>query len=116
MEGVVDERGIPVIDIFIGGRTWAATLDTGFNGDLELPEALRPFVNPRYAGRAESFLAGAVSISEDHYRVSFPFDDATVSAVATFMPGEGILIGTRLLKPYRLTVDFPDSRVWIERD
>ena len=116
MEGVVDERGVPVIDMFVGGRTWVATLDTGFNGDLELPDALRPFVNPRFAGSAESFLAAGVSISEDQFRVSFPFDGLVVSAVATFVMGDGILIGTRLLLPYRLTVDFPNSRVWLERE
>src|SRR5258708_6582281 len=116
MEGIVDQRGVPVIDIFLGGRTWVATVDTGFNGDLELPEALRPLVNPRFAGGAESLLAGGVSITEDQFRVSFPLDGSVVSALATFAPGEGILIGTRLLKPYRLTVDFPESRVWLERD
>src|SRR5262245_6295091 len=114
MEGVVNERGVPVVDLFLAGRTWVATIDTGFNGDLELPEALRTFVNPRFVGSAESVLAGGITISEDQYRVNFPFDGSLVSAVATFVPGDGILIGTRLLKPYRFTVDFPESRMWLE--
>src|SRR2546423_5183592 len=116
MEGVVDQRGVPVIDIFLGGRSSVANHDTGFNGDLELPDALRALLNPRFAGRADSFLAGGVSVTEDHFRVSFPFDGSVVSAVATFVPGDGILIGMRLLQPYRLTVDFPESRVWLQRD
>jgi hypothetical protein len=32
IEGRIDERGVPVIEIPFAGRTWTATIDTGFTG------------------------------------------------------------------------------------
>ena len=55
LEGVVDEKGLPVVTLLIAGQEWKATIDTGFNGDLELPYALGPHVNPQ-------FLAGGCHI------------------------------------------------------
>src|SRR5437667_9708678 len=114
IEGTVDDRGVPVIEVAIGGRTWIATIDTGFNGDLELPEDLRPLVDPEFAGRALSLLAGGQILTEEQYNVRFPFDGSTIQAIATFVPGDGILIGTKILRLYRLTIDFPERRVWLE--
>ena len=56
--GTVSEDGIPIVTITIHGEDWLAIIDTGFNGDLELPEALRSKVNARYTGRISSALAG----------------------------------------------------------
>lgn len=49
--GVVTEDGIPMITLPVAGRNWSATIDTGFNGDLELPTALRLDLNPQFFGR-----------------------------------------------------------------
>lgn len=46
--------------------------------------------------------------------VDFPFD-GTVTAEATFVPGQEILIGTRLLSRYRLEVNFVQRTVLLER-
>jgi predicted aspartyl protease len=40
IEGMVDERGVPVIELMVAGRKWSGLIDTGFNGYLELPEEL----------------------------------------------------------------------------
>ena len=116
IEGYIDELGVPVIDIHFAGRTWIATLDTGFNGYLELPEDLRGVVDARYLGRSDSLLAGGNVVSEAQYAVQFPFDGDVHRVRATFSPGDGILIGTRTLAPYRLTVVFPDGTVFLERE
>jgi len=116
IEGRIDDRGVPVIEIVFAGRTWNATIDTGFNGYLELPEELRNAVAARFLGPSQSLLAGGNIVTEDQYAVHFPFDGAIRRVRATFAPGDGILIGTRMLMPYRLTVDFPDGRVWLKRD
>ena len=42
--GSVTADGVPVVPITVADKEWRATIDTGFNGDLELPEALRPFM------------------------------------------------------------------------
>jgi predicted aspartyl protease len=116
IEGYIDEIGVPVIDIPFAGRTWVATLDTGFNGYLELPEDMREAVDARYLGRADSLLAGGNIVTEDQYAVRFPFDGDVHRVRATFSPGEGILIGTRMLAPYRLTIVFPDRKLFLERE
>ena len=51
IQGTVTDIGVPIITIPIAGKEWPATIDTGFNGDLELPEALRNVLKPQYVGR-----------------------------------------------------------------
>jgi len=104
--GAVSADGVPIITLAIAGQEWPAVLDTGFNGDLELPEDLRPALNARYVGRVTSALAGGQHLEEDVYVVEIPFDGHIVHAEATFVPGEQILIGTHLLRHYQLQIDF----------
>ena len=105
-----------MITLFIAGEEWAVTIDTGFNGDLELPEALRSVLKPEYVGKVTSSLAGGQTIEEDVYLVDFPFDGQIVQARATFVVGSEILIGTHLLREYRLQIDFVRRTVVLERD
>lgn len=113
--GTVTSDDVPVVRLVVAGQTWAATIDTGFNGDLELPEVLRAFLNARWIGRDRSLLAAGQSVVEDRYSVEFPFDGQTVSAEATFVAGDEILIRTRLLRQYRLEVNFVERTVLLER-
>ena len=55
------------------------------------------------------------TIEEDVYLVEFPFDGQIVQAEATFVLGTQILMGTHLLRDYRLTVDFVGKTVELER-
>jgi len=116
IHGTVSNRGVPMITLFIAGQEWAATIDTGFNGDLELPEALRSVLKPEYVGKVTSSLAGGQTIEEDVYLVDFPFDGQIVQARATFVANGEILIGTHLLREYRLQIDFVRRTVVLERD
>jgi predicted aspartyl protease len=113
--GAVTTEGEPIVTLTVAGQPWSATIDTGFNGDLELPDQLRPFLNARFLCRVVSFLAGGQSVEEDTYEVDLPFDGQTVVAVATFVPGDGILIGTHLLRNDRLEISFVDQTVLLER-
>ena len=115
MQGTVSNRGVPIIIILIAGQEWAATIDTGFNGDLELPEALRSVLEPEYVGKVTSSLAGGRTIEEDVYLVEFPFDGNIVQARATFVTNGEILIGTHLLREYRLQIDFVRRTVVLKR-
>jgi hypothetical protein len=45
----------------------------------------------------------------------FPFDGRTVHAETSFVPGNEILIGTQLLRPYRLEIHFPERTVLLDR-
>lgn len=115
IEGEVDSRGVPIVRLPVAGREWRAVIDTGFNGDLELPYALDTAVNPRFAGHCRSFLAGEQEIEEDQYLVRFPFDGVVVSALATFVHGDTILIGTHMLLEYLLEINFVSGLVRLSR-
>jgi predicted aspartyl protease len=115
LTGTVTDNGVPVVMLQVSEQTWAGIIDTGFNGDLELPDGLRFSVNARFIGRASSSLASGQTIEEDVYLVDFPFDGRTVQAEATFAPGSEILVGTQLLQSYRLEIHFPDQTVLLER-
>jgi predicted aspartyl protease len=113
--GSVNRDGVAVLALAVAGQSWPAIIDTGFNGDLELPQSLRPHLSARFKGRYRSLLAGGQSIVEDTYRVAIPFDGQTVVAEATFVAGGEILIGTHLLRRYRLEINFPAQTVLVER-
>jgi clan AA aspartic protease len=106
---------VPAIEVEIGSQRWQAIIDTGFNGELELPEQLRSNLNAQFVGRATSLLAANQQIEEDLYLVDFPFDGRMVRAQATFVDGDEILLGTRLLRDYRLQIDFPARSVFLEK-
>jgi clan AA aspartic protease len=99
----------------IGGQGWQAIIDTGFNGELELPERIRSQMNAQFVGRATSLLAANQRIEEDIFLVDFPFDGQTVRVQATFVDGDEILVGTRMLRDYRLRIDFPAQTLGIEK-
>jgi predicted aspartyl protease len=111
----VTHEGLPVIEVTVAGRPWDALIDTGFNGALELPVALRGRLNDEFDGRITSLLAGGQIVSEDAYLVDFPFGGETIRESATYAPGSEILIGTRLLRDYRLEIDFVGRTLVLER-
>ena len=113
--GTVTDEGSPTVFLTVAGQTWPAVVDTGFNGDLELPEPLRPHVNPRYQTQAVSLLASGQTVVEDVYLVDFFFDGQTMSVEASFSPSGEILLGTHLLREYDLHVHFPNRTVRLER-
>jgi predicted aspartyl protease len=115
IEGIVTANGVPKINIAVGGQHWQAIIDTGFNGDLELPAPLRQHLNAQFVGRLTSLLAANQSIEEDVYLVDFQFDGARIRAEATFVEGNELLIGTGMLQAYRLLVDFPANTVSLEK-
>ena len=115
IHGTVSASRVPTIKLTIARQELIATIDTGFNGDMELPETLRNALNPRYIGQVISVLAGGQTIEEELYRVNFPFDGKMISAEATFVVSNEILIGTRLLQEYRLQIDFVKRTVVLEK-
>jgi len=115
LTGTVTDDGVPQILLTIAGQPWPAIIDTGFNGELELTDHLRRAVNARFIGRIPVALGGGQRIEEDVYLVDFPFDGETLLAEATFVPGQEILLGTHLLRLYRLEIDFPARTVRLER-
>ena len=112
--GHVTDDGIPVVELEIGGRHWRTIVDTGFNGDVELPESLQAHLSAEFVGRVSSLLAAGQRIEEDVFLVDLPFDGRVQKVQATFVPGNEVLIGTRLLRRHRLSIDFPAKTLSIE--
>jgi len=110
----VTDDGIPIVMLLIAGQLLQAIIDTGFNGDLELPEGLRSSIHAQYIERMTALLASGQHSEEDLYAVDFPFDARLVQAETTFVPGQEILIGTSLLRSYRLEIHFPAWTVLLE--
>ena len=112
--GQVAPNGVPWIELQVAGQTWRAVIDTGFNGYLELPLSLQTQLNAKFVGRVTSALAGGQRLEEDVYLVDFPFDGQLVRASATFVDERQILVGTRLLRDYELTVNFVERSVVLQ--
>jgi hypothetical protein len=64
---------------------------------------------------ARPLLAANQRIEEDVFLVDFPFDGRTLRVQATFVDADEILIGTRMLRDYRLRIDFPARTVAIDK-
>lgn len=113
--GEVTPTGEVTIQIPVHGAVWPAVVDTGFNGDLELPLSLFEAFEPEYLTEELFELAAGQSVVQYVYVVRFPFDDLVVPATATFVDGDTILIGTGMLRHHLLTVDFVARTVLLER-
>jgi predicted aspartyl protease len=115
MTGEVDDSGTPIIRLTIAGQEWVATIDTGFNGDLELPDTLAPHFVLTLVAESSTTLAAGKVITEDIFAIQFPFDGEVMAAEATFAATDGILIGTGLLRRHRLDVNFVSRTVLLEK-
>jgi predicted aspartyl protease len=111
----VNTLGVPAITLDVAGQSWNALIDTGFNGDLELPRRLRTSLGARWIGTVTSILAAGQTVDEDRYQLPFSFDGKVTLAEATFVACEEILIGTHLLRDHRLEINFVTKDVLIER-
>ena len=115
IEGVVTRAGVPEIELTVGGREWLATIDTGFNGGMELPDKLREELDLVFIGRDRTVLASGITIDEDYYQLSFLFDGKMHDIEVTFADVDRLLIGTALMKSHHLDIDFPNKTVRLER-
>lgn len=115
MRGKVTDEGVFILILTVGDQDWTTVIDTGFNGDLELPNELRDVVQPRFKGQFHSLLAGGQTILDDTFKVQFPFDGQTVIAEATVTSSSESLLGTGMLRRHRLGINFPKQSVMLNR-
>ena len=115
IEGEVTEDYIPHIVLTIGSREWIAVVDTGFNGDLELPRSLKDVIDAESIGDSRSELAGGQWVVEEWFETMIEFDGRSEAAVVTFVESDEVLIGARLLREHHLEINFPAGTVRLER-
>lgn len=123
--GHVDDRGRPVARVTVFGREddVLATIDTGFNGEVMLVEgdaALLGVVIHEEGERVELGHGENVNVRLGRLRIRWLDQDRVVSALIArrreaSREGEPVmLIGTELLSPHLLFVDFDKRTVEIE--
>ena len=115
IHGFVDDVGVPMIPLRIADSDLFGIVDSGFNGDLELPDKLRETTPAQYQGTLKSHLAGGQTITEHWYLIEMQFDEQWVEVVTTFAPTEMALVGTRLMQDHYLQIDFVHRTVTLKR-
>jgi clan AA aspartic protease len=118
--GTVDARGRPLVPLVVfhpGGATQVTLegwVDTGFLGNLILPQKLVTNMGLPFLGTKPVILAGAVPAMFRTYECQIEWfgvrQTLEVMASADPLP----LIGFELLKGHRLTVDYVKDTVLID--
>lgn len=123
--GSVDDRGRPVVRITVVGRDddVLATIDTGFNGEVMIVEgdvAAVGVIARREGRRVELGHGESVTVRSGRLRIGWLGHDREVSVLvgerreASRIGDPILLIGTRLLSPHLLFIDFDARTVEIE--
>jgi clan AA aspartic protease len=115
IDGEVTDDGVPAIRLDLAGVSFDAIVDTGFNGDLELPLRLRERLKAHFVNSIVSILAAGQKVVEDVYAVEVPFNGRNIETEISFSDGDDVLIGTRLLREHCLQIDFVQQTVRLER-
>lgn len=111
ISGIVTEDGVPLVILRLDDEDWAAIIDTGFNGSLELPASLSTRLKTESLGFIDAELAAGVTIREELFEVQIDFDGEPVAAQVTFADVQFVLVGTRLLARHRLEIDFVSGTI-----
>lgn len=114
LKGRVNENDEPVvsIDLILSTKPsrYNAIIDTGFNGYLSVPHSLVRKSSWYFAGVEEYELATGERVEQKVYLGRVIFDRKPLPVYVVTSNSEDILIGTKLLRSKKLTIDF-DARV-----
>jgi clan AA aspartic protease len=110
MVGRVDHLRRALVPITLQGRyassTVEAIVDTGFNGQLSVPDALMQRLGFLQYGIQQATFADGRSAVEKLYLVDVQWVGRPVRCIAGASQLPDCLIGTELLEGHTLTVDF----------
>ena len=113
------DRGIPVVEVPVGDEVVRATLDTGYNGWLQLPDALEPWfefrVPPNFRVEYES-IHGSGEFRGGQLDGILWFGDTRVLDPIVTLGGDGALLGTGVLQYFVVHFDPHARTIWLERD
>jgi clan AA aspartic protease len=113
----VDNRAILPVRFYLSADTELAidfVVDTGFNDYLTLPPQAVLAMNLDFYATGSMRLADGSSLPMSIYFAEINWDDRKLS-VPVIATGTKPLLGTALLKYFRLTIDFePDGLVQLE--
>ena len=92
-----------------------AIFDSGFTGDIVIPESMAVDIGLNTAGAAEIELADGSKMMIDLYLCKAKIGDVTQDA-ATIIMGNEVLIGMGLMRPFNICMSMDTSEVIIEHD
>jgi clan AA aspartic protease len=116
VDGYLDERNQAFLTLDFGQGPLDFEIDTGFAGTLVVGEELFDSARATPAGYAEADLASEQSYVYPCFFVELPWHGETVLAQVLIGPGTECLIGTELLNPHRLEIDYGKRTVQLQRN
>lgn len=106
MEGHLDELNQAFLTIDFGQGPLDFHIDTGFSSTLVIGEELFDRSGATPAGTIEAELAAQQVWIYERFDIQFTWLGQQVLVRALIGPGKECLIGTELLNPHRLEIDF----------
>lgn len=115
IEGSFDESLTPRIELVSSRRKLSVVVDTGFNGELMLPQRLLRRLGFEFSMKSEAELADGSIVETTIYRgrIDWFGKEQTIQAVAT--DSEDTLLGTGMLFGLTLFMDLDENKVVLER-
>ena len=110
--------GSPMVWVTVGGQTFEAVLDTGFEGGLQLPDAWLPRLRASIPAPHQQLtyqLADGRITRTNSYLLEAVLDGESIRVETIFLDGDEILLGVDALRDYRLVIDFPAGTVALDR-
>ena len=88
-----------------------AVIDTGFTGELFVPEEIAIELGLRIAGVQSVMLADGSTPDLQTAKVAVGWESEEKTVLALIGNGDDVLIGVQLLKDSEITISFPEKKV-----
>lgn len=116
MDGFLDELHEAFLTVDLGQGPLDFQIDTGFSGSFVIGEELFDLPDAVPAGEVEADLAANQTQKFDGYLVLLRWLDEDVQTLVMVGPGKDCLIGTAMLNPHRLELDYGSRAVRLVRN
>ncbi len=113
--GHLTPKRLAVVPIVVDGTALDAVVDTGFDGGLQLPDVMATVVQRAHLRQEGYQYPDGRVVTYDIYLVGVELGGEDVVTEAIFSPSDEVLVGSKLLADYRLTIDYPAGVVTLER-
>jgi clan AA aspartic protease len=115
ISGRLEPDGRDVVSITVAGLTLDAVIDTGYDGGVTLPDSLAHVLNLRIRGQDWYQLGDGTQILATVYESEIELGGDLYPAEVLYSTGDEVLLGTEVLRNFRLAIDYPAGTVRLER-